>query len=409
MDNKITIQTFTEALAQSNGLSSAKAEAFVRAVFDVIAQNVVTDGLVKVKALGTFKLIEVLQRESIDVSTGKRIIIPGHTKISFTPDSALRDQVNRPFADFQTVILNDETSIEDMERMDSSSVLQSEALPSDDALVSEGPYVEETLSQNDEDDAQIEVTSENPESVSDEESSSVEPEPETEMALTPEIIGVDIHQENSVTEAEAHPEETDPTHDDNIPGNQLQDVSVTEQQDAFVANTDVPTSEIETYTEDKSMEEVKFSVNSELLSTPQYSSRNSTIWFYLFYILLTLVLMTGSYFIGYFRVLCPSNPAVEVQAKVPATEKKDSIKAEPKVVQPKPHDLYPQVPGGKYIIVGTRKVREMKVGDNLFKIAREEYGDKEFAQYIIVYNQFTNPDVISKGHPIKLPELQEVK
>ena len=72
-------------------------------------------------------------------------------------------------------------------------------------------------------------------------------------------------------------------------------------------------------------------------------------------------------------------------------------------------EQYPQIPGGKYLIVGTRGVHVMKRGDNLYKIARSNYGHNDFVKYIIVYNQFKNPDVIPPGYSIKLPELEEVK
>ena len=117
MENKITLSQLARTLAQKMGIPQKKAEAFLKEFFDSIAENVKTDKLVKVKGLGTFKLIDVNDRESVNVHTGERIVIPGHSKLSFTPEASLRDAVNRPFADFQTVVINDETNLEDMERV----------------------------------------------------------------------------------------------------------------------------------------------------------------------------------------------------------------------------------------------------------------------------------------------------
>lgn len=117
MENKITLSQLARTLAQKMGMPQKKAEAFLKDFFDSIAENVKTDKLVKVKGLGTFKLIDVNDRESVNVHTGERIVIPGHSKLSFTPEASLRDAVNRPFADFQTVVINDETNLEDMERV----------------------------------------------------------------------------------------------------------------------------------------------------------------------------------------------------------------------------------------------------------------------------------------------------
>ncbi len=126
MATKINLQQLAKTLAQKKDrlpLSDTKklpqkdAEAFLKEFFDSIIQNVTTDKIVKIKGLGTFKLIEVLDRESVNVNTGERFIIPGHSKLSFTPDTALKDLINKPFADFQTVIINEGTSIEEMEKV----------------------------------------------------------------------------------------------------------------------------------------------------------------------------------------------------------------------------------------------------------------------------------------------------
>ncbi len=115
MDNKIGIQELASAIAKVREIDGSEAEIFCRSVFEVVSEFLVKDKLVKIKGLGTFKLIEVSDRESINVNTGERIVIAGHTKMSFTPDSVLRDTVNRPFADFETTVLSDNASTEKME------------------------------------------------------------------------------------------------------------------------------------------------------------------------------------------------------------------------------------------------------------------------------------------------------
>ena len=115
MDAKINLQQLAKTLAQKKNISQKDAEAFLRTFFDSIIQNVTDTGLVKIKGLGTFKLIDVLDRESVNVKTGERIVIPGHSKLSFAPEPGLKDLINKPFADFQTVVINEGTSIEEME------------------------------------------------------------------------------------------------------------------------------------------------------------------------------------------------------------------------------------------------------------------------------------------------------
>ena len=122
MEQKITQIELAARMAKRTGFTKQDSENFVRLFFETIREGLLQDKLVKIKGLGTFKLIEVSDRESVNVNTGERIRIVGHTKVTFTPDNALRDQVNRPFAEFETVVLNESTSQQEMERIDKPSV-----------------------------------------------------------------------------------------------------------------------------------------------------------------------------------------------------------------------------------------------------------------------------------------------
>ena len=112
---KYTIQQLAEILVRKNGLSDNDAQAFVSAIFDVIREGLEADKQVKVKGFGTFKIIDVDPRESVNVNTGERVLINGHHKITFTPDSVMKEMVNRPFSQFETVILNDGVDFSDIE------------------------------------------------------------------------------------------------------------------------------------------------------------------------------------------------------------------------------------------------------------------------------------------------------
>lgn len=114
--SKVVLSQLAELLAQKNGLSQHVAETFARTMFDVINQGLVDDKLVKVKGLGTFKVTSVKDRESVDVNTGARILIEGRDKINFVPDATLRDLVNKPFAQFETVIINDGVDFSEIDR-----------------------------------------------------------------------------------------------------------------------------------------------------------------------------------------------------------------------------------------------------------------------------------------------------
>lgn len=119
MSDKFTQQDLADLLAQRHEMEQADAEAFVKTLFALIEESIETDKYVKIKGLGTFKLIDVDARESIDVNTGERIEIQGHSRISFTPDSWMRETVNKPFEHFETVLLNEGTRFDDMDEVSS--------------------------------------------------------------------------------------------------------------------------------------------------------------------------------------------------------------------------------------------------------------------------------------------------
>ena len=112
------MQDLSAGMSRRSGLGKRESEAFVRTFFAVISQYLQEDKIVKVKGMGTFKVVEVSGRDSVNVNTGERIHIKGHSKVSFTPDTTMRDIVNRPFADFETIILNDGVDVAAMEYID---------------------------------------------------------------------------------------------------------------------------------------------------------------------------------------------------------------------------------------------------------------------------------------------------
>ena len=104
---KISLSNIAEELAAKAGLSRENANNFAHAFVDTVEKGLQADGVVKIKGLGTFKLQEVSDRDSVDVNTGERITIKGYRKVTFTPDTVMKEFVNRPFAHFEPTELND--------------------------------------------------------------------------------------------------------------------------------------------------------------------------------------------------------------------------------------------------------------------------------------------------------------
>lgn len=136
------ITDLASLLAEKHGISHKEAEMFVSLLFDIAKGALHAQKQVKIKGLGTFKLTSVSSRESIDVNTGQRILIEGRDKVSFTPDAAMKNLVNRPFAQFETVILKDDVDFTDIDKKYDEKV-EEEALPTEEP-VQETPVVEET-------------------------------------------------------------------------------------------------------------------------------------------------------------------------------------------------------------------------------------------------------------------------
>lgn len=126
---KTAIQQIISALAKQYNLSAAEAAAFVDAFFDIVSSELKNGNQVKIKGLGTFKVQSVKPRESVNVNTGERVLIEGHDKVSFTPDAVMKELVNKPFSQFETVVINDGVDTEELERVpveESSDEVKSE-------------------------------------------------------------------------------------------------------------------------------------------------------------------------------------------------------------------------------------------------------------------------------------------
>lgn len=444
--NKINWQDLAAELAASAGIPRKDAEAFVRTFFDVLGKGVLADKSVKVKALGTFKLVEVQERESVNVNTGERITISGHSKIGFLPDNVLKELVNKPFADFQTVILNEGTTLEDIEKInkkypaeetneDNSDEASLGTAASEDPIgLTEESTKEEGFTED------FPETEEFPEPIESAETQEpAEKEESAETAEAKEIAEAAETEEETevIIPAAATPSAEEPQEMDEIEPQESSEPQASEEQEKQEPAQQVAP------------------LKQETTTAPQMESKTPhhrhNIWRTLFLTLVSMLLMIACYMAGYLRLidmswLCippaeettetseqPVTPeqenakqkATEVQTeKVTAQEEKAVAQGEKKPeTQPQPQadrtltdrnaymeasKHFPQLAGGKFLIVGIRKTRAMKRGDNLYRMAKEEYDDKSIAEYIKVLNQFPNPDNIPIGYEVKLPELFEM-
>lgn len=379
MDNRINLQDLAQGLASRKGISKKDAEAFVRNVFDIIQENIVADEQVKIKGLGTFKLVMVESRESVNVNTGERFVIESHPKITFTPDAVLRDQVNKPFADFQTVILNEGTSTEEMEYI--ASVVETE------------PQL-------------VDMTEEVEEPVEETTDTRLEDEVSAPLLAMPEVPSSNEEKPNEETVTQAEEDV---------------DVDILDKQESVPAEKAVVSESMSSHVVHQTVEEmtvhaqhVDHQTIEQVVSSAldkELSKRRGVLLSWggvAAFFLLALMLMFGMFYLGY---RMGDNIVEKPQPSITEDRTTNTVSPQgtkPVTVEPTPAELarkYPQVDGGEYWIVGTKEEHIMVAGDNLYKLARKAYGDKDLANYIIVYNQLSKPNNVLLGAKIKIPEL----
>lgn len=406
---KLTIQDIAKTLMERNDLSKKEASAFVNVMFETIKQALERDRIVKVKGLGTFKIIDVDARESVNVNTGERVLIEGHDKITFVPDPLMKELVNKPFSQFETVVLKDGVDFEDMEGKENGEDTTSVPLVEFGDSINLKPVI---------------LGEPKPQPVP-EPSPEPEPEPvpapEPEPQLAPELV--------SAPEPTPEPEsllESDPA----------------PAKEELVGEEPAEEPLADETTEDEIVED------QELLYEEDESPYAKKWVIALIACLLGLV---AGYFIGSYYpfsqfvppsdvkevktevskpvkkvVVAPVKPEIkqeapesEAKSEAPASEVKSETKPEVKLDSPKPVESKPatepvvdkyaamdvRVRTGAYKIIGTDRVITAKEGETLAKIARSVLGP-DMECYLEVYNGLKASSVLKAGQEIKIPKLQ---
>ena len=368
--NKLTLNNIAKVLVEKNGLEPKEAMMFTTAMFDLIHDRLNEEGIVKVKGLGTFKMIRVEARESINVRTGERVLIDSHAKITFTPDAVMKELVNKPFSQFETVVLNDDVEFTDMKSEETTDETnnseQSESLVD---VVSEG---------------------ETP-----------EPAPEPAPVVAPEPVAEVAPEPTPVVAPEPTREVPEPT----VP-------SADEESEEN-------TSAVQTCYEEDEEE--------------SHWHRNIG-WAFLVLVLMAASAVGGYlYGVGQIpsqTAMADTVSAVKVNPVVTDTLVNDSLKADSVAVkteakhedkaaseeQPQEktsqnlHDKYAEMDArvrtGAYKITGLDREVKVRAGDNLKRIARRELGSDDMVCYIEVFNKMNASAELKEGQTIKIPALK---
>ena len=371
MNRKLLLQEVADAFAQRANISKKKAEAFCRAFFDLIEEELTHESFVKIKGFGTFKVITVNERESININTGERIRIDSHAKLSFVPDSQLKDLINKPFADFQTITLQDRTTEEELTK------------------------------------AEIKI----------------EREVSTSQSL---------QQESTFNQKECYQKEIDNNSDTIGPigptNHQKENLSFREASNRSVKE-DTCLPDLNTGSNDLSSGETipPPPTQTETSSNQDFPSQSKSRWLKRIAIFSIFILQAiFCYYAGYYRWLCPYEkktalPQSATGQEMAASQPQSSPQMQSKKTESSNHKqetiaeadtinydkAYPQLPGGRFQIIGTLSTHELQKGENIYHLAKEVYGDKSYAIYIFTFNQLKNPDLVPIGTKLKLPKLRK--
>lgn len=441
MNERLTIQDLTDLLAAKHSMTKKDAEAFVKEFFLLIEQALENEKTVKIKGLGTFKLIDVDSRESVNVNTGERFQIKGHTKVSFSPDTNLRDTINKPFAHFETVVLNENTILEDTPIEDTEEEEAEEETSAQTVLneVGEGtaPLVTEEYESTDDELSEKELIQEEQitaqPSVKDsiEESVIIENVSTVEESIEPSSH-VGLKETSTETDIE---EKVEQLKDEEVPE---EEVAIAEQEPAVPI---IPSAKKETIKPVK-LEQVSQPTSKKTASVKE----KSPIPYLIAVIVIVLLLCGGVILFIYYPDLFSSSPdknaldmpPITTQPVQPETqlsdtiEQKDTIKEitpdAPKVVTPTspvaqkegtvPAKAEPQpaprqpatsvyLDSASYKITGTKMKYTIKEGETLTKVSLRFYGTKAMWPYIVKHNPkaIKNPNNVPYGTIIEIPEL----
>lgn len=409
MNEKITIQDIANSLKEKQGLTKKEAELFVKSMFDIMKDALASDKYVKVKGLGTFKLTEVESRESINVNTGERFEIQGHTKISFTPDTTLKEQINKPFSHFETVILNDGVDFEDMptETIDPQPIETEEATK------------EQEVVQPVEVAQPVEAVIETP-SIPD--TPDVEPAEEAKEEITEETIEetVEVTIEEPVIEEPIVEQEESPEN---------------EPEETLPVEEPLPAEEAPTIPEERIV--ATETSSQEPIKTTEEKKTSAILWGII--VFLVLVILFGAYWL-FFKPetatqAVPSVPVQQetttaVQASPEANQPSETPSTQPKqeevtiqASETKETTIEPMVPPVKnervpsmadtleYKITGTKSLYTLQNGETIIRASVKFFGSKKYWPYIVIHNRdvIKNADNVPVGTQIKIPELAPKK
>lgn len=442
MNNKVTFPELVEQVAQYANTSKRMSELFLKELFATISQSLIDGESVKVKGIGTFKLTEVSSRKSVDVNTGEEIEIPGHKKLSFAPDKDMAEAINQPFMHFETEILDDDVTDDQLAAIDAGVPTEApaETAPveeeTDDTAATEAPAAEAPV------DAEEEVVMppvfvapvEEPESEEAETEAEAPVEPSEEVpaeeeapAEVPVQEPADEPEEEAEIEEEAEPEPVTEVEPSAVaePEDEAEDAEVEGESDAE--------SEGEMVSEELADERVGQEIDKRRIT------RRSLLEGFVVGVVTTLIVTLFAYRLylmkGYEATPADEEPFVEhvstdsvaateqalaensteadadkqktAEEQKKADEEKKKAEEEKKKAEEEKQKAEAAKPTTASVAAGTTDT--IKPGTNLYRMSRKHYGSDKFWVYIYEENKakYPNPNTIPVGAVLHIPKLEK--
>lgn len=420
-----TVKDLAKSLSDRHDIKQKDAEKFINTFIDVLNDSLHFEHLVKVKGLGTFKVTPVRERESVNVNTGERVVIEGHDKISFVPDTVMRDLVNKPFAQFETVVVNDGVDFADIDANDASNMendddADNNVTPSEDETddAQEGnnsdTVAEPTELLNDESQISESITPASEETAS-------EREMVKDEIITEQIISEDIPVEQPI---EVESKSNEDVSEGNIEES-LEDTQDAPAEPSTNKETDIDEVNQENETETDKSDEV------ETITENNTSNEVHHHYKWILTVIIALFICVASFVFGYYMgngkssttatpkqeknvniAVKPNKPKIKVanvEKSKPSESKpiaKDnnlkSKEDEESVLSQKYDKMDNRVRTGAYKIVGVDKVVKVKAHQTISSISTTYLGP-HMECYVEVMNDCKE---IKEGQKLNIPKLQ---
>lgn len=440
MNNKVTFPELVEQVAQYANTSKRMSELFLKELFATISQSLIDGESVKVKGIGTFKLTEVSPRKSVDVNTGEEIEIPGHKKLSFAPDKDMAEAINQPFMHFETEILDDDVTDDQLAAIDAGVPTEAPTADTpaeeetDDTAAAEAPAAEAPVAAEEEVVMPpvfvAPVEEPEPEEAEAEAEAPVEPSEEVPAeeetpAEVPAQEPIDEPEEEAVSEEESEIEEEAEPEAVAEPEDEAEDAETEGEPEADA--------ESEMVSEELADERVGQEIDKRRIT------RRSLLEGFVVGVVTTLIVTLFAYRLylmkGYEATPADEEPftehvatdsvatpeqalaensteadadkqkAAEEQKK--ADEEKKKAEEEKKKAEEEKQKAEAAKPTTANVAAGTTDT--IKPGTNLYRMSRKHYGSDKFWVYIYEENKakYPNPNTIPVGAVLHIPQLEK--